>query len=90
VLRHEVLRLFLPRHQPVLVKDHLHVLFPKPPRFPGNALVNALPEFSRLRHLVESLEIFLKLHAVDRTAALVGRRRVWRRGRAGSHDNLLS
>src|SRR4030095_5769631 len=42
VLGDEVLRLFLPRHEAVLVEDHLHAILPELPRLRRDVLVDPL------------------------------------------------
>src|SRR6516225_8334334 len=65
VLRDEVLRLFLPRHQAVLVENHLHPVFPHLPGLRGDICVDTLAQFARPRWFVEARELFLELHAED-------------------------
>ena len=76
VLADQLLRLFLPRHQPVLVEDHLHALFPQLPGLAGDVLVNPLTQFARPRRCVETRKFLLKLDAVHCPAALVADRRL--------------
>src|SRR5687768_12907172 len=40
LLGHQLLRFFLPRHQAVLVEDHLHALFPQLPRLSRHIVVD--------------------------------------------------
>jgi hypothetical protein len=76
----EFLRLLLPRHEPVLVEDHLHPLFPHLPGLRGDVLVDPLPQLARPRRCVQSGEILLKLHAVHRPAAFIAGGRLGRSG----------
>src|SRR5262249_60617757 len=46
VLGDELLRFFLPRHQPVLVEDHLHAILPELPCLRRDVFVDALAEFA--------------------------------------------
>ena len=71
LLRDDLLRLFLPRHEAVLVEDHLHALFPELPCLDGDLLEDTLSQFTRPWWGVESRKILLKLDAVHRPAALV-------------------
>ena len=47
LLGDDLLGLFLPGHQAVLVENHLHPLFPELPRFGGDVLVDALAQLAR-------------------------------------------
>src|SRR5262245_51968787 len=47
VLGDEILRFLLPGHEPVLVQDHLHALFPEFPRVLGHVFEDALTELAR-------------------------------------------
>src|SRR5581483_10347211 len=80
VLRHEVLRLFLPGHEAILVEDHLHAVFPELPGVDRHVLVDALTQFAGPGRRVEPRQLFLELDAHHRAAALVGRRPARRRG----------
>src|SRR5262252_4378371 len=84
VLGDQVLRLLLPRHQAVLVQDHLHPLFPELPRVLRHVLVDALAELARPWRRIEARQLFPELRAHHRAPAFVrgGRRRL-RRGSAG-------
>src|SRR5258708_22271006 len=73
VLGDEVLRFLLPRHQAVLVEDHLHALFPELPRVLRDVVVDALAEIAWPGNRVEPRQLLLELDAHDRAAALVGR-----------------
>src|SRR5262245_9403145 len=73
VLRHEFLRLFLPRHEPVLVEDHLHPILPALPGIHRHVLVDALAEFPGPRRGVETGQFLLELHTEHLPAALVAR-----------------
>src|SRR5438552_905633 len=79
VLGDELLRLFLPRHQTVLVEDHLHAILPELPRLGGDVLVDALTEGTGPRWRVEAGQLLLKLLAEDLAPALVADGRVRRR-----------
>src|SRR5690349_15414278 len=46
VPRDQFLRFLLPRHQTVLVEDHLLPLFPHLPRLRGDVFINPLSEFT--------------------------------------------
>src|SRR3954468_19641397 len=63
VLRDQLLRLFLPGHQAVLVQDHLHPLFPQLPGVGGNVVVDALSELARPRDGFETGRLALKFLA---------------------------
>src|ERR1700680_709291 len=63
VLAHELLSLFLPRHQPILVQDHLHAVFPQLPGFRRDVLENPLAELTGPRRGVEPWKLLLKLDA---------------------------
>src|SRR5262249_61336693 len=71
VFRDEVLRLFLPRHQAVLVEDHLHPVFPHLPGLRGDVLVDPLAQLARPGRFVEARELFLELLAHDLAPAEV-------------------
>src|SRR6202521_3016080 len=74
VLGHELLRLLLPRHQPIFVQDHLHAVFPQLPGVRRDVLENPLTELARPRRGVESGKLLLKLDAEHLAAAgLAGR-----------------
>src|SRR4030095_7300781 len=66
VLGDEVLRLFLPRHEAVLVEDHLHPILPELPGLGGDVLVDPVAEIARPRRRVEPGQGFLELDAEDR------------------------
>src|SRR5215213_167195 len=88
VLRDELLRFLLPRHQAVLVEDHLHSLLPHLPGVERDVLVDSLPQLTRPRRVLESGELLLELlaeHAAP-VAVAAGRRR--RRRAAWTHDLL--
>src|SRR5262249_39947072 len=72
VLRDEVLRLFLPRHQTILVENHLHSLFPQLPRVERDVLVDPLTKLSRPWRRIEARKLLLKLHAEHLASTLVG------------------
>src|SRR5262249_4656059 len=74
VFRDELLCLFLPGHQAILVENHFHPLFPQLPRVERDVFVNALTEFPRPRRCIEPGKLFLELHAKDFASAFV---RVW-------------
>ena len=57
-LADQLLRLLLPRHQAVLVEDHLHPLFPQLPRLRRDVLVDPLAEFAGPGRCVESRNSF--------------------------------
>src|SRR6185437_6486726 len=63
VLGHQLLRLFLPGHQAVLVEDHLHSIFPELPRIDRHVLVDALAELARPRRFGQPRQLLAKLHA---------------------------
>src|SRR6266850_2402905 len=67
----ELLCFLLPRHQAVLVQDHLHPLFPELPGVDRHVVVDALAELAGPRHIVEPRQLLLKLDAEDLSAALV-------------------
>src|ERR1700730_1168249 len=69
VLGHELLRLLLPWHQPILVQDHLHAVFPELPGVRRDVLVNPLAELARPRRGIESGKLLLKLDAEHLAAA---------------------
>src|SRR6185503_10100436 len=71
VFGYEILRLFLPRHQAILVQDHLHPLFPELPRILRDALVDALPELAGPGRSVEAGQLLLEFHAHDLATARV-------------------
>src|SRR5215813_1422629 len=71
MFRDELLRLFLPRHQAVLVENHLHPLFPQLPRVERDVFVDALTELSRPRRRVEAWQFLLKLHAEHFATGLI-------------------
>src|SRR5262249_41616315 len=75
VLGDEILRFFLPRHQPVLVQDHLHPFFPELPRLGRDVVVDPLTELAWPRHIVEAGQVLLKFDAEDRPPAFVCYRR---------------
>src|SRR5215467_614768 len=66
VLGHEVLRLFLPRHQAILIEDHLHTILPQLPGVGGNAVKDALTELTRPGNFVKARQLFLELDAKNR------------------------
>src|SRR5262245_63365254 len=72
MFRDELLRLFLPRHQAILVENHLHPLFPQLPRVERDVFVDSLPQLSRPRRRIEAWQLLLKLHAEHLAAGLVG------------------
>src|SRR5215203_6674003 len=88
VLRDELLRFLLPRHQAVLIEDHLHPLLPHLPGLEGDVLVDSLPQLTWPRRAVQSGEFLLELPAehAEPVAVAGGRRR--RRGAAWTHDLL--
>lgn len=69
--RDQLLRFFLPRHQAVLVEDHLHSLFPQLPRLRRDVLVNPLTKFTGPGRRIEPGQIFLEFDAVHHPAAFV-------------------
>ena len=73
---HQFLRLLLPRHQAVLVENHLLSVFPQLPRLCGDILEQALTELARPRRGVETRKLLLELHAVHHAAGLVADRRL--------------
>ena len=62
---HEFLCLLLPGHQPILVEDHLHSLFPHLPGVDGDVLVDALAELAGPGRGVEAGQLFLELLTED-------------------------
>src|SRR5579864_7893930 len=80
VLGHELLCFFLPRHQPVLVQDHLHAVFPQFPGFRRDVLENPLAELAGPRRGVEPWKLLLKLDAEYLAAAGLAGRGPWGRG----------
>jgi len=86
----EFLRLFLPRHQSVLVENHLHPFFPQFPGFYGNVFVDPLSELARPGGRIQTEHFFLELLTEDLPAGHVR----WRRGRlwgaARSHFVILT
>jgi hypothetical protein len=64
VFRHEILGLLLPRHQAILIENHLHAFFPELPGLNGDVLENALAQFARPGWRVQARELFLEFHAL--------------------------
>src|SRR5262249_12607629 len=78
VLGDEILGFLLPRHQPVLVEDHLHPILPELPGRRRDVVVDPLPELARPRRRVEAGELLLKLLAEHHPPALVADRQLRR------------
>jgi hypothetical protein len=76
VLGDELLSFFLPRHQPVLVEDHLHAILPELPGLRRNVLVHPLTELAGPRRSIEAGELLLKLLAEDLASGLVADRKL--------------
>src|SRR5262245_57112177 len=73
VLGDEILRFLLPGHEPVLVQDHLHALFPEFPRVLGHVFEDALTKLARPQRRIVARQLLLKLRAPDLAAAPVRR-----------------
>src|SRR5262245_34023029 len=71
VFRHEILGLFLPGHQSILVENHLHSLFPELPGVERHIFEDALSEFPRPGRRIESWKLLLELDAEHLASALV-------------------
>src|SRR4029453_14419570 len=71
VFRHELLGLFLPGHQSILVENHLHSLFPQLPGVERHVFEDSLTEFPRPGRRIESRKLLLELHAEHLASALV-------------------
>src|SRR5439155_23117021 len=71
VLGDEILCFLLPRHEPVLIEDHLHALLPELPGIFRDVVENALTELAGPRHRIEAGQLLLEFHAHDLAAALV-------------------
>src|SRR6478672_3080611 len=91
MLGHEILGFLLPWHQAVLVENHLHAFFPQLPRIRRHVLVDALPQLTGPRRVVETRQVFLEFDAEDFSAALVAGRRFRRRGMSAgvSHAGIV-
>ena len=90
VLRDQLLGLFLPGHQPVLVEDHLHALFPELPGLGRDVLEDPLAQLAGPGRCLQAGQFLLELHAEHRAArGVAGRRRGGRRI-AGSHGAILA
>src|SRR5262245_5423935 len=91
VLGDQLLRLFLPGHEPVFVEDHLHPILPELPCLRGDVLVDALAELAWPGGRVESGQLFLEFLAHDHPPALVANGWLGRGGTAGiSHADDCS
>src|SRR5215510_5474331 len=88
----EILRFLLPRHQAVLVEDHLHAILPELPRVGGDVVVDPLAELAGPRWCVETREFLLELHAHHLPAAFVAGRRPCTRCMPAvvSHDAIVA
>src|SRR5215213_4150187 len=73
VLRDQLLRFLLPGHEPVLIENHLHPLFPQPPGVEGDVLEDALPQLARPGRCVEPGHLLLELLAEHASGAVVAR-----------------
>src|SRR5207248_8380749 len=90
VLGDEVLRLFLPWHETILVQNHLHALFPELPRGRRDVLVDALAELTGPGRRIESGHFFLILPAKHFAPALIADRCCrWRRIAWISHEAIV-
>src|SRR5262245_45125005 len=69
----EFLRLLLPRHEAVLVENHLHPIFPELPGVGRDVLVDALPELARPGRRIEPRQFLLKLLTKHLAPARVSR-----------------
>ena len=67
-LRDELLGLLLPRHQPVLVEDHLHALFPELPGLGGDIFVDPLAQLAGPGLSLEPGQLLLEFLAEHRAA----------------------
>src|ERR1700752_2722877 len=59
----QLLRFLLPRHEAVLIQDHLHSLFPELPGLSRDVIVDALTELAGPGRGVQTGQFLLKLRA---------------------------
>ena len=81
----QLLAFLLPRHQPVLVEDHLLALLPELPCLRRHVLVDALADLAGPRRRIEARQFLLELDALHRPAALVRDRFVVGARRPSTH-----
>ena len=67
----QLLAFLLPRHDPVLVEDHLLAILPELPGLRRHVLENSLAELARPGRHLETRHLLLELHAKHRTTAHV-------------------
>ena len=89
LLQDQLLRLFLPRHQAVLVEDHLLPFLPELPRLRRDLLVDPLADFARPGWRVESGSSFWNLTQNTLRPALIARRLGVDAGRPAAHAHIV-